>query len=72
MTTTTAGPATLARARTDGSARTSRRQQRRADRAARRYQEQKRRHDLAVHDDRYLDHSGPAFSSITVAMVWQR
>ncbi len=72
MTTTLAGPTTLAQPYTHGSARPSRWQQWRADRAARRYQEEKRRHDLAVHDDQYLDRSRTELSPTVVAMMRQR
>jgi hypothetical protein len=45
---------------------------RRADRARRRYLMEQRRHDLEVHDDRYLDRSGLGLSPIVVARLWLR
>ncbi len=72
MSTSLAGRTGIASPRTQDSARIHRDQRRRTERAERRHQKQQRRHDLAAHDDRYLDRSGIALPPTVLAFIWQR
>ena len=72
MSTSLAGRTGIAPPRTQDSTRTHRNQRRRTERAERRHQKKQRRHDLAVHDDGYLDRSGIALRPTVLAFLWQR
>ena len=72
MSTSLAGRTGIASPRTKDSARIHRDRRRRTKGAARRHQKEQRRHDLAAHDDGYLDRSGIALRPTVLAFIWQR